>query len=173
MMEDWMDGFIWPVWIPIVAILGWVIVSVVNSISRARVREMEVSERIAMIERGLVPAPEADPGGFDRALDRYDRMTSRWERRGYRRHGRYRRAGVTLLGVGFGLMLMLSFLTGEPRIGFGVGGFLAILGLAFFLNSMFESDDIDPYSAPLPRMPPPGSGSPGQSSAGAARPPSN
>ena len=166
-----MDGFVWPVLIPLVAILGWVVVAVVNSISRARVREMEVRERIAMIERGLVPAPEADPNGFDRAMDRYDRMRSRYDRRSYRAHGRYRRAGVTLLGVGFGLMLMLSFLTEEPRIGLGVGGFLAVLGLAFFLNSMFESSDHDSCPSPAPRIPPPSSGSSGASSSVAAGPP--
>ncbi|HMD33676.1 MAG TPA: hypothetical protein VKH42_01850 [Vicinamibacterales bacterium] len=171
-----MDDLIWPVWIPIVAILGWVVVSVVNSISRARVREMEVRERIAMIERGLVPAPEVDPAGFDRAMDRYDRMRYRADRRTSRAHGRYRRAGVTLLGVGFGLMLMLGFLTGEPRIGLGVGGFLAILGLAFFLNSLFESSrpETDWYSSSGPRMPPPSPGSSGSSSSiAASRPPSN
>lgn len=126
--------------VPIAAILGWVIVAVVNSISRARVREMEVRERIAMIERGLVPAPESDPVGFDRAMERYDLLRTRIDRRGYRTHGRYRRAGITLMGVGFGLIVMLGALTGEPAIGVGVGGFLAILGIAFFLNSLFEGD---------------------------------
>jgi hypothetical protein len=144
-----MDGFGWPMTIPIVAILGWVVVAVTNSISRARVRELEVRERIAMIERGLVPAPESDPNGFDRAMDRYDRLRNRYDQRSYRMHGRYRRAGITLLGVGFGLMLMLAFLTGEPRIGFGVGGFLAILGLAFFLNSLFEHDSQAPPQPPV------------------------
>jgi len=170
-----MDGVIWSALIPIIAILGWVVVSVVNSISRARVREVEVRERIAMIERGLVPAPEVDPGGFDRAMDRYDRMRFRADRRAYRAHGRYRRAGVTLLGVGFGLMLMLGFLTEEPRIGIGVGGFLAVLGLAFFLNSLFESESAtNSYPSSGPRMPPPSSGSSGASSSVAAgQPPSN
>jgi hypothetical protein len=165
---------IWPVWIPIVAILGWVVVSVVNSISRARVREMEVRERIAMIERGLVPAPEMDPGGFDRAMDRYDRMRYRADRRSFRASGRYRRAGVTLLGVGFGLMLMLGFLTEEPRIGLGVGGFLAVLGLAFFLNSLFENGDRNgSIPASGQRTPPPSGSSGTSSSIATGQPPSN
>src|SRR4051812_18212180 len=158
-----MDSVYWPVLVPIVAIIGWVVVSVANALSRARVREMEVRERIAMIERGLVPAPELDPNGFDRAMDRYDRMRYRYERRGYRMHGRYRRAGVTLLGVGVGLMVLLGALTGEPRIGFGVGGFLAVLGLAFFVNSLFEPDDIAPSAPGSAASSPPG---------GANRPPS-
>ena len=34
--------------------------------SRRQIREMEHRERLAMIERGLVPAPEVDPAAFDR-----------------------------------------------------------------------------------------------------------
>ena len=169
-MDSW-SQMAWTTLLPIVAIVAWVVVAVVNSMSRARVRELEIRERIAMIERGLVPAPEADPGGFDRAMDRYDRMRYRYERRGHRRHGRYRRGGVILMGVGFGLMLMLAFLTGEPRIGLGVGGFLAILGIAFFLNSLFESDPPDsmtyPDSSHVPA--PPGTG--GAPTSSAAQPP--
>ena len=141
-MDTW-SPIVWSAVLPIVAIVGWVIVAVVNSMARARVREMEVRERIAMIERGLVPAPEADPNGFDRAMDRYDRLR-RFDQYRYRTHGRYRRAGITLMGLGFGFMFMLGFLTGEPRIGLGIGGFLAILGGAFFLNSLFESDPPPP-----------------------------
>ena len=36
--------------------------------SRRQIREMEHRERLAMIERGLVPAPELDPAGFERKL---------------------------------------------------------------------------------------------------------
>ena len=167
------DGYVWTTFVPIIAILGWVVVTVVNSISRARVREMEVRERIAMIERGLVPAPEADPNGFDRAMDRYDRMRYRSDRIGYRSYGRYRRAGITMMGVGFGLMFMLGFLTGEPRIGLGIGGFLAILGVAFFLNSRFEYDPPDSrlYSTGKGTTQPPTSGA--TSSVNAGSPPSN
>ena len=34
--------------------------------SRRQIREMEHRERLAMIEKGIVPAPEVDPGAFDR-----------------------------------------------------------------------------------------------------------
>jgi len=165
------DGYMWTTFVPIVAILGWIVVTVVNSIARARVREMEVRERIAMIERGLVPAPEADPNGFDRAMDRYDRTRYRYERYGSRAHGRYRRAGITLMGVGFGLMFMLGFLSGEPRVGLGVGGFLAILGIAFFLNSLFEADPPDSRAFPSAKPPTPPPGSTGASSPMSAGPP--
>ena len=151
-MDIW-GPVVWSTILPIVAIVGWVVVAVVNSIGRARVREMEVRERIAMIERGLVPAPEVDPTGFDRAMERYDRVTGRYRSSGYRTHGRYRRAGITLMGVGVGLMVMLGALTGEAAIGVGIGGFLAILGAAFFLNSLFESE-ADAETGKAPGKPP-------------------
>jgi len=34
--------------------------------SRRQIREMEHRERLAMIERGLMPPPELDPGAFER-----------------------------------------------------------------------------------------------------------
>ena len=65
-----MDEFhvAWPFLIPIVSIIGAFTYAVVQTLARARVRELEVRERIAMIERGLVPPPEVDPRGFDRAV---------------------------------------------------------------------------------------------------------
>jgi hypothetical protein len=129
-----MDDFhlSWVFLIPIVAIIGSFTYVIVLTLSRARVRELEVRERIAMIERGLVPAPEVDPRGFDRAM-------SRLERHEYRHgSGRHQRAGVTLMGVGFGLMVLIGVAFESPSAGFGVGGFLVIMGMAFFINSRFE-----------------------------------
>ena len=60
----------WVFLIPIVSIIGSFTYVIVLTLSRARVRELEVRERIAMIERGMVPAPEVDPRGFDRAMNR-------------------------------------------------------------------------------------------------------
>ena len=56
-----MDDFhvSWVFLIPIVAIIGSFTYVIVLTLSRARVRELEMRERIAMIERGLVPPPES------------------------------------------------------------------------------------------------------------------
>jgi hypothetical protein len=146
-MDDF--GVPWPFVIPIVSIVGAFTYAVVHTLARARIRELEVRERIAMIERGLVPPPEVDPRGFDRAMDRYDRHR-------YRAPGRHRRAGVTLIGVGFGLMLLIGVGGDNMASGVGVGGFLVIMGIAFFINSRFDQQN-EPYppagqrsSAPMP-----------------------
>src|SRR5262252_5095178 len=144
--------------IPMVAVVGGFAYVIVKAVLRARVRELEIRERIALIERGLVPPPEVDPRGFDRAMDRVERL------REYRRGsgaGRHRRAGVTLMGVGFGLMVLIYFTSNESSVAIGVGGFLVVMGLAFFINSLMESHDDLPYAGPRSfGAPPPASSAP-------------
>ena len=118
--------------IPITLIIGLVVFVIIQTLAKSRVRELEIRERIAMIERGLVPAPEVDPRGFDRAMNRMERRGSRHG------SGRHRRVGVTLMGVGFGLMVLIAFTANETSVAVGVGGFLVIIGVAFFINSLFE-----------------------------------
>ena len=147
-----------PFLIPITAIVGVFTFVIVKTLVRARVRELEIRERIAMIERGLVPAPEVDPRGFDRAM-------SRMERRDYSRGSmRHRRAGVTMMGVGFGLMVLIGFTANDASVAIGVGGFLVVMGIAFFINSL-----IDGGSSYEMRQPP----SFGGPAPGAAAPPAD
>lgn len=148
-----------PFVVAVVAIIGSFTYSIVRSLANARVRELEVRERIAMIERGLVPPPEKDPEGFDRAMSRHSRIRDDdeddWDWHVRRRSpARFRSAGVTLMGIGFGLMLMITVLGGREA-GIGVGGFLVVLGLAFFVNAWLTK-----YDAPPPRSRYPGSDKP-------------
>ena len=154
-MDDLSLSYFIPVMIfmiPITAIFGAFVYLIVRTLSRARVRELEIRERIAMIERGLVPAPEVDPRGFERAMDRHDQMLL------HKTPVRLRRGGIIIMGLGFGLMVLIGFAGDAPSVGIGVGGSIAILGLAVFLNSLFDSDrDLPPlgrYPAPPPPMPP-------------------
>jgi hypothetical protein len=123
--------------VPVVAIVGGFTVVIVKILSKARVRELEVRERIAMIERGLVPAPEADPRGFEKAMamqQRHEQLRSSPSKTAIR----HRRLGITIMGIGFGLMLLIGVAGGNPEGGIGVGGFLVVLGAAFFINSVFD-----------------------------------
>jgi len=132
-MEAGLDDLRWVVGplIPFLAIVGAFTYAIVQSMHRARVRELEIRERIAMIEKGLMPPPEVDPRGFDRAMSRYDRV--QWTTSA----GRHRRAGIMLVGVGLGLMVLIGF-SGSPDGGYAVGGFFCVLGAAFLVNSVFE-----------------------------------
>jgi hypothetical protein len=145
--------------IPIVAIAGGIISGIVHTVMRARVRELEIRERIAMIERGLVPPPESDPETFDR------RMYSMHQIQREHVAPRHRSAGVVLMSVGLGMMVLLTYAGDVPRQGLGVGGFIMILGLGFFINSLFAprptSRSSLPPSSSRPGEPPapPASGS--------------
>ncbi|HEY7501704.1 MAG TPA: DUF6249 domain-containing protein [Vicinamibacterales bacterium] len=99
--------------------------------SRRHVREMEHRERLAMIERGLIPSPEADPGRFEEALSPerspQDRSVVR-----------LRSAGVMMIGLGLAFMFLM-FATRKPEVGVGVGGAFALIGAAFFVNATLMS----------------------------------
>jgi hypothetical protein len=148
--------YAWPVLIPIVAIGGPMLIAIVAIVMRARVRELEIRERIMMVERGMVPTPESDPAGFDRGLHSIERIQNR--------HAgpRFRSAGIIVMSIGFGLMVLLGFV-GVPREGIGVGGFLAILGFGLFINGLFASQSSAP---PPPRSGPSPSAGSGSASGG-------
>jgi hypothetical protein len=141
------DGLFWL--IPLAAVLAGPAIVIFGMWTRSRTRELEIRERIAMIEKGLVPPPERDPAGFEQAM----RLTRDrpWRAGAAARH---RRAGITLIGVGLGLMLMIGFAGDEPRNAVGVGGFIAVLGLAFLINSLFESGEDKRAAPPPPNSPP-------------------
>jgi hypothetical protein len=129
------DRAAWVFLIPIIAIIGGCLTAIAATLAKARVREAEIRERIAMIEKGLVPPPEVDPGAFERHIDHYDRHSFRDRSRA---SGRHRRGGVILTAIGFGLWVLIGFTTRDFSMGAGVGGFMVILGLAFLVISMFD-----------------------------------
>jgi uncharacterized membrane protein YphA (DoxX/SURF4 family) len=130
----------------ITAVVGFWVFLIAAAMSRARVRELQVRERIAMIEKGLAPAPEVDPQGFQRA-------TAVLDHRKRRRPQRHRSAGVTLVSVGLGLMLMIGFAAEEPQKAVGIGGFVVMLGMAFIVNGMFDQRQLEVED---PMLTPPG-----------------
>ena len=146
-----MDGFwsLGPFLIPITAIAGGILAGIVATVTRARVRELEIRERIAMIERGMVPPPESDPEGFDRRMQSMDRL--------HRGHvaPRHRSAGIVLIAVGLGMAVLLTYAGDVPRQAIGIGGFIVILGLGFFVNSLFATQPPPPPRSNQPPAPPP------------------
>jgi hypothetical protein len=110
-------------------IVAGVILMIAAMNNRRRVREMEHRERLAMIERGVMPSPEADPAGFEAAAgfaapkaDVPDGSQ------------RYRTAGVLLIGIGVGLMFLIGVAADAQETGVGIGGAWVSLGFACLLN---------------------------------------
>jgi hypothetical protein len=146
-MQDF-PAYAWAFLIPVVAIAGGIMVAIVGTITKGRVRELEIRERIAMIERGMVPPPEADPAGFERSLRSVEGMQ-------YRNAGaRHRSAGIIVMSIGFGLMLLITMTSGEVGPGVGVGGFLVILGLGLFVVSLFSTPTMPLPPVEADRRPP-------------------
>lgn len=94
---------------------------------RRRFREMEHRERLAMIDRGLIPPPERDPERFElqAGLSQPESEAA----------ARSRSVGIIMIGLGLAFMVLITFAGGSPQTGIGIGGAFAVLGGAFVYNS--------------------------------------
>ena len=108
--------------IPIVSIIGGLAFAAYALWVKARLREMQHRERLAMIEKGLVPPPEP-----------------RWEEMDYQiRSARRRSSGIFVLLLGIGLAVTLGAGLGQGVRGYSIGGFVAFIGLAQLIVGMVE-----------------------------------
>jgi len=117
--------------LPLLALVGLVGVLGLTAYwisARRAVRELEIKERVALIEKGLSPPPELLPTG---SVDSVNPPATRVDR--------YRTAGILFVGLGLALMLLLGTTANSPEVGVGVGGAIAILGAALIANSVFGS----------------------------------
>ena len=132
--------------IPIVAIVAWAAITMYGMYQRSRRQELAHRERLAMIERGLVPPPDKDPEQFERMMG--------WHRDGRHGSGRHRTAGVMMICIGVGVGFMLFMVAEEEGIAIGIGGMIAMIGVAFLVNSMLDAPRPS-YPPPYPPPPPP------------------
>ena len=139
----------------LMTILGGVALMIAAMHNRRVIREMEHRERLAMIERGLMPPPETDPAAFEAAAGFAEPAKD-----GQDRSYRYRTAGVLLIGFGLGLVFVIGVAARAPEVGWGVGGAWISLGAASLLNYWLmsrrkENDRHAPWSPPARRPDPP------------------
>ena len=78
---------------------------------RQRMRELMIRERIALIERGVAPPPEVDPARFEHVVN-----VAQAARGSYSRSGRYRSAGILLMGLGLALFMIIGIAAGTPNV---------------------------------------------------------
>ena len=130
-------GEILAVVFPILLLAGGLGVTAMALRGRQRLKELAVQERIAMIEKGLIPSPVSDPAGFESAMSR--RPISA-------RALRYRSAGLVLTGIGLALTILLLFVVPAAvrGIAVGVGGAITVLGLTTLGNGLLLArDDVE------------------------------
>jgi hypothetical protein len=119
-----------------VFLVGGFALAMLGFVFKQRLRELAIKERIAMIEKGLVPSPESDPARFDMLVGMRRPLNTKAER--------YRSAGVIVMGLGVSMVFLLAFAAGVPRVAFGIGGGLAVFGLAVFLNGVLYTSEEPP-----------------------------
>jgi hypothetical protein len=127
-------------------VIGGIVLLALVIRGRQRIREQTIQERIALLEKGLVPAPEIDPARFETLIG--------LRRPASRTAARYRSAGVMIMGLGLSLVVLLAFAADIPAVALGVGGGLAVLGLAVFINGSLLSEP-PPGAAEATRQSPP------------------
>ncbi len=112
--------------IPLAAVVGVFIMMAIALAYQGRVREMQIKERIALIEKGIVPPPELErPAAVTRA-----RM------RRYRASQQFITIGVTFIGIGLAVGIIIATTAEQVRVGYGIGGAIAVFGLALVANGL-------------------------------------
>ena len=96
-------------------------------------------ERMAMIERGQIPLPNA-PAGPTRM---------------HAASSRYMSIGIIIIGFGLALMTLISIAAESASVGVGIGGSIAILGAAFIVRSVVVRPTPESQNSPVPPPPPP------------------
>lgn len=127
-------------------IVAGVVLMIAAMNNRRRIREMEHRERLAMIERGVVPSPETDPATFEAAAGFAD-----GSKNGPDLSQRYRTAGVLLIGFGLGLIFVIGVAARSPAVGLGIGGAWISLGAASILNYWLMSHRKTRWTPPTHR----------------------
>jgi hypothetical protein len=121
---------------------------------RAQSLEMAHKERMAMIEKGLVPSPEANPA--HRAWTGGPPPPPHSS--GYVDHAGSQRSvtlGIVMVAIGLGFMSIIGFAAETPSVALGIGGAIVIVGIAFIVIGQVKRSaavSYQPHSAP-PRPP--------------------
>lgn len=137
--------------IPIIVLGGGMGFVYLGILARMKAREMAHRERLAMIDRGLVPPPESSDATKFYAAVAAAQATNRSPRQ--------RSAGVLMIGVGLALLTIITFVAQEANVGLGVGGAVVILGIAMLVNAHLGRHGTPPppdatVSPPAPPSPP-------------------
>ena len=95
---------------------------------RARSMEMLHRERLAMIERGLMPPPEVNPA--------HAAWRGEAPRAGDGASARSLTAGIVIIALGFAFMTLIGIAANAPDVAVGLGGAVTIIGASLVVISL-------------------------------------
>jgi uncharacterized membrane protein YidH (DUF202 family) len=125
-------------------IIGGVIIVYSGMRHRTKVLEMAHRERLAMIERGIVPTGE---------LNATDQQVVKARRTA--RSNRLLSAGIVIVGLGLALATLIAFASREPELAIGIGGAVAVVGGSLIVTALLvhgrATDDTGPADSYLTR----------------------
>lgn len=116
--------------LPLTLIVGGFAVVAFGMHQRGKALDLAHRERLAMIERGLVPPPEVDPERFELLAGVAPAGPAT------RTQSRSLSVGIVVVGLGLGLMLVIGVAAETPSVGIGLGGAVVVLGVAFVVNAL-------------------------------------
>jgi hypothetical protein len=106
----------------VVVVFSGVFIVFLGLRQRSHQLEMRHKERLAMIERGLLPTE------VERRLSGGSPVPLRTVAAAPRRSLTF---GIVLIALGFGLMTMIGIAAEAPQVAIGLGGAIVIIGIAF------------------------------------------
>jgi hypothetical protein len=137
---------------PVLLMVGLFVLAALWISRRGRGRELAHRERLAMIEKGLMPPAELYPGGPELYLGRSLEAGATTSKAA----SRFRSAGVMFVGLGVAVGLIIGVAARQPGIAAGIGGAIMAIGAAMIVNGVLGVRDIagePPSSPPPPPLP--------------------
>ena len=114
--------------------------------------EMRHRERMAMIERGLVPPPEM-AGSYHDADEGRQVVTFQDKRRGAASRSQMT-FGIVLIGAGLAFMTIVGIAADTPSVAIGIGGAFVVFGAALIVISQVTRP-VETMTTAYPRHPVP------------------
>lgn len=126
-------------------VIAGVLIIVLGLRHRLKIIEMVHRERLAMIDKGIVPPPDRGAAAIFHAIGS----------RGHRPAASSRQLsfGIGLVGWGIGLAMLLGFAFDAPAAGVGIGGGISVLGAAAIVSAILTREG-PPASSAMPPEPP-------------------
>jgi hypothetical protein len=129
------------VMVVLVAMGSGVLIVVLGLRQRAHQLELAHRERMAMIDRGLVPSPESNPAHAAWAGQASPPQPSSRLEGGHNPGAASQRSmtlGIVIVAIGLGFMVLIGIAAQTPSVAVGVGGAITIVGLSFIVIALIK-----------------------------------